>query len=283
MGYFKNDCKGMIRCKNLKQRFPSLFGSYIKENMNFELSIIIATYNNKSLTVEKTAALDKFLSGLNVSYEIILVDDGSVPGEKVSEESLPKTVKLLFNKSNMGKGYSIKKGMLAAKGNVRIFTDIDLPYELSAIPYMYKLISTGYFDFVAGDRTHVQSVIETKTPFIRKLTSLALSKLVNLIFTGGVMDTQCGLKGFSGALAQKLFPLLTIDKFSFDVEIFYLLLKYDVSIKRIPVRLGNGTDSSVKPVFDGFRAIFDVFSIPLKWYLGCYHSDAMLKLNCTPY
>ena len=87
---------------------------------------------------------------------------------------------------------------------------------------------------VIGDRTFPQSRYETELSFGRRMASAVFSRITNVIVTGGFFDTQCGLKGFRGDVADALFGLQTVNRFAFDVELIYLALKNGLEIKRIP-------------------------------------------------
>lgn len=247
------------------------------------LSLIIPKYNHRDLAIKNMAILNEFLIGCNVGYEIILVDDGSKDNERVYDSDLPTPVKLIQLEQNMGKGFAVKQGMLKASGDCVIFTDLDLPYHLSVIPYAYDLIVNKDFDFVAGDRTLHHSRYYCQIPFFRKLSSLFFSKIVTLFVIGGIFDSQCGFKGFSRRLAKNLFPLITINRFSFDVEVYYILLKYNILIKRIPVFLCSQDSKTVNPFSQSFEMIKEILAIPLKWRFGKYESEAMKEFGAEVY
>jgi dolichyl-phosphate beta-glucosyltransferase len=120
-------------------------------------------------------------------------------------------------------------------------------------------------------------------PLHRKIASKIFSKLVTLLVIGGIYDSQCGFKGFSAPLAKALFPLLTIKRFSFDVEIFYLILKYNIVICRIPVRLKDPERSTINLFKHALPMACRIMSIPFKWYGGRYQSEDMRRLWDKPY
>ena len=212
-----------------------------------------------------------------------LVDDGSNKNERIEQADLPESVKLLQLDTNRGKGAAVKLGMIEAKGDCRIFTDTDLPYDLSAIEYSYHLIIENKFDFIAGDRTLLNSRYQVELPWIRKAASKFFSKVITLFVIGGIFDSQCGFKAFSGSLAKILFPLLKVNGFAFDVEIYYLLLKYNILIKRIPVRLCNQEGSTINIFKHGFEMIRDILQIPPRWYRKKYFSEQMKTFKAYIY
>ncbi len=255
----------------------------VKKIQDKSLSIIIPTYNNRVGTLSGILTLDKYLSRKNFSYEIIIVDDGSNKNERLKQGELPEFAKLLQIDINKGKGAAVKLGIIEAKGDCRIFTDIDMPYDLSAIEYSYNLIIKNNFDFVAGDRTLFHSSYKVKLPWIRKVLSKFFSKIITLFVIGGIFDSQCGFKAFSGSLAKILFPLLKVNSFAFDVEIYYLLLKYNILIKRIPVRLCNQEGSTINIFKHGFEMIWDILQIPPRWYRKKYFSEQMKTFKVYRY
>lgn len=247
------------------------------------LSIILPFYNNKALSLRNIGILDKFLRQTGITYEIILVDDGSAAPEAPDEHDLAPSVKLIRSSHNKGKGFAVKQGMLAARGECRIYTDIDLPYDLAAIPYAYDLVVNKKFNFVAGDRTLNHSQFKVELPFLRRIASKIFSKIVTLFVVGGINDSQCGFKAFSGKLSDGLFRILTIDRFGFDVEIYYILLKYNILIKRIPVRLLHADVSSVRVALHAFEMVKEIVKIPLKWRKGAYESGTLRDLESEIY
>jgi dolichyl-phosphate beta-glucosyltransferase len=251
--------------------------------MNLDLSLILPHFNSKALAERKIIVLDEKLKNLGLSYEIIIVDDGSIPEEQINVQHLPATAKLILLPKNIGKGAAISRGMLAAQGKVRIFTDIDLPYDLSAVHYAYTLIQEKDFHFVAGDRSLPNSKYDIPGPMHRRIASKIFSKMITLLIIGGIYDSQCGFKAFSAELTEALFPLLTIQRFSFDVEIYYLLLKYNVTIRRIPVCLRNQEGSTVNLFKHALPMALRTLSIPFKWYAGKYQSKAMSAFLDNPY
>lgn len=251
--------------------------------MGIEVSIVLPKFNSRQLAVDNIRLLHAHLSGWCRSFEIIVVDDGSRPEDRLQARDVPASVRLIQLEKNSGKGAAVRRGMLEAAGEFRFFTDIDLPYDLSAIDYAYSLMKHKGFPFVAGDRTLRSSEYSVEAPLARRLASKVFAKMVTLLIIGGIYDSQCGFKAFTAPLAKALFPLLTIGRFSFDVEIYYLILKYNIVIRRIPVCLRNHEVTTVSLLRYALPMACQIMSIPFKWYAGRYHSDAMWALGDGPY
>lgn len=259
---------------------PSL-SAFGDETPSVALSVILPCYKAAELARRSVMRLTHALAGRIPSYEIIVVDDGigdcepmlrdlpTGPGGQVHVITLPQ---------NRGKGGAVAAGMKSASGLVRVFTDIDIPYGTTPVMLIESLIRTRDFHMVIGDRTFPQSRYETELPFGRKLASGIFSKVTATMVTGGFFDTQCGLKGFRGDIAEALFGLQTVERFAFDVELIYLALTYGLEIKRIPVVLERNSTSSVKLIRDSARTFMDVARIKLHQLRGDYDSDALRGL-----
>ena len=245
------------------------------------LSVILPCYRAPSLARTSVSRLVDAFAGRIQTYEIIVVDDGvgdcepllkdywTPPGGRVRVLTLPE---------NRGKGGAVAAGMRAASGRVRIFTDIDIPYGTMPVMLVESLIRNRGFHMVTGDRTFPQSRYETELSFGRRLASRVFSKITATLVTGGFFDTQCGLKGFRGDIAESLFALQTVERFAFDVELIYLALTYGLEIKRIPVMLESNTTSSVRLGRDALQTFVDVARIKIHQLRGDYESAELRGL-----
>jgi dolichyl-phosphate beta-glucosyltransferase len=165
--------------------------------------------------------------------------------------------------------------MTAARGHVRIYTDVDLPYDLALLPLIVTLVVDRNFHVVIGDRTLPDSRYSTELSVGRRLASGVFTQVVGTLVTGGFFDTQCGLKGIRSDVADELFRLRRIDRFAFDVELVYLALYHRLDVKRIPVRLRNNETSSVRLLRDSARGMFDVLSIKYHQLRKHYESPVL--------
>jgi dolichyl-phosphate beta-glucosyltransferase len=167
--------------------------------------------------------------------------------------------------------------MTAATGEIRAFTDADLPYGLEPLPLAVRYIRERGFHAVLGDRTLPGSAYRSAGPLRTAISGLASFAFRTLV-TGGIYDTQCGFKVFRGDVAGELFRLARIDGFAIDVELIYLLLKYRLDIKRIPVQLERNGPSSVRVIRDSAAAFRDIAEIRVRWAAGRYRSAVLIGL-----
>jgi dolichyl-phosphate beta-glucosyltransferase len=216
-------------------------------------------------------------SGL--SWEVLVVDDGG-NDFRADEWRDNARVRLLQHGKNRGKGAAVRTGMLEATGQVRVFTDVDLPFGMDLLPVMSAFLRDGRFHLVIGDRSLPGSSYHQATSWSRRIASALFTEFVGRIATGGFFDTQCGLKAVRGDVADALFPLLRVDRFAFDVELVYVALKHRLDIKRIPVQLLHNETSSVRLLRDATRGALDVARIKALQLRGAYDSpqlDAIVR------
>jgi dolichyl-phosphate beta-glucosyltransferase len=242
-----------------------------------DLSVILPAFNAGSFIRSTVGELLAYLDAKQLDAEIVVADDGSTDG---TSDLLPPDprVRVVQLPRNRGKGAALRAGMLEARGKVRIFTDADLPYGTAPIAYAYGYISKRRFHAVIGDRTLPGSRY-AHTGLLRSGISAIASFTFRTLVTGGVYDTQCGLKGFRGDVADELFRLAAVNGFAIDVELIYLLLKYRLDVKRIPVRLQQNAPSSVRVLRDSLRASVDILRMRARWARGRYASQALVQIG----
>jgi dolichyl-phosphate beta-glucosyltransferase len=238
-----------------------------------DLSIIVPTYNARELATRSAQSLQAFLDGLGTRYEIVLVDDGSHSEDRPDPEQLPPTARLIQLDTNRGKGYAVRTGLLSARGACRIFTDVDLPYGMDSLLASYRIIAGGEADFVHGDRSLPASAPVAHPSWRRRLSSAVFRFAVSSIVGLEPTDTQCGLKGFSGEVADLLASTLRTDHFAFDVEIFRFARDSGLRVQPIPVRLVNEDVSTVRLLRDSLTMVGDLLTIRRRARSGHYRQQ----------
>jgi len=224
-----------------------------------DLSIILPAF-------QKGRVLEKVLNLLFDSFkeaEIIVIDDNSSDNTLEIVKNIQNNflnLKYFKNEKNYGKGYSLKKGILMASRKYVIFTDADLPYGLEGIEKIYQKLKEGS-KIVIGKR-----VKYFKDPFLRKITRPILYFSLKLILKLKYQDTQCGLKGFSQEIAQKIFSLSFINRFAIDIEILYLASLLKIPVEEIEVEIKNFDKSSTFHLKDFFQMFFDILKIKFHHY-----------------
>lgn len=234
------------------------------------ISFIIPAYNASEALNSQLGHLMHYIKDGNIESEVIIVDDGSNDGGKTQKVADKFGCKYLENPVNMGKGAAVRNGMLNSRGDIKIFTDADIPFESLSYDLIIKSILTQDYDVVIGDRTLEESVYFTEISSKRKMGSNFYTFLVGRIITTGIFDTQCGLKGFKKSVADDLFGVSRINSFAFDVELIYLSLKRNYSIRKIPVKLRSQEGNSVSLLRHAPGMLLDLFKIKANHVKGLY-------------
>jgi len=233
------------------------------------LSVIIPAYNEEKRISKTLLAMDEYLQKQPYSYEILVCDGGSKDKTREIVESFEKTIKnlkLLRIEGGFGKGYVVAKGMLQAQGEYRLFTDADNSTTIDHVEKMKSYFDQEY-EVIIGtrdsrdDKTAKQAVPQS---FVKRLLGDMGNLLIQALAVPGIWDTQCGFKAFSAKAAEKIFSLVTISRWGFDIEVLALARKLDYKIALVPVYWINDADSKVG--LSGYlTTLADLFKI--KWNL----------------
>ncbi|MCB9335170.1 MAG: glycosyltransferase [Flavobacteriales bacterium] len=234
------------------------------------LSIIIPSYKGAKTLEKHLSPFIEYLSNKEIEYEVIVVDDGSNDNGKTEEIAIKNGCKFIGYANNKGKGEAVRQGMKVAKGDFKLYTDVDIPFQYSSIDQFLHYLDFKEFDIVIGDRTLPDSSYLSEIPKSRKLGSLFFTFLVGRFVTSGLNDTQCGIKGFKSNIADDLFSVSTINGFAFDVELLYVALKRNYDIKRLPVRLRNNNETSVSLMRHAPGMLRDILLLKINHISGKY-------------
>lgn len=231
-----------------------------------ELSIIIPAYNEEKRLPKTIKTINEHFGSLSdYVYEIIVIDDCSTD-KTFSIAASFQNVSVYKNEKNMGKGYSVKKGILRAKYPLILFTDSDLATPIGEFHNMYYYIKNHSYDIVIASRNLKDSNRIVKQPFYRRLLGQSFPLIVRLLLLPGIMDTQCGFKLFTRECAKEIVQYQTINRFSFDVELLYIAKRLGFTVKECPVVWFDMSGSTVNPLKDGFRMLVDTIKIRVKNY-----------------
>jgi dolichyl-phosphate beta-glucosyltransferase len=240
-----------------------------------ELSIVIPAYNEQERLPRALALLRDYLTNRGMEgtqAEIIVVDDGSNDSTaRIVQEwsrQLP-SVRLVSNGQNRGKGYSVRHGMLEARGRVALFTDADLSAPIEEADKLFAALEAGN-DVAIGSRALDRSLIFSHQSRLRELAGMIFNGFVRL-FTGlPFHDTQCGFKAFVGEPSRIVFEQQRIERFGFDPEILFLAERHGLRVAEIPVRWAHHPATKVQVVRDSLLMFWDLIVIRWNVLLGRY-------------
>jgi len=240
-------------------------------------SIVIPAYNEGVRLRPTLHALIRHVQEQNWDAEILVVNDGSTDDTAQIVREYGKThpqVLLLENPGNRGKGFSVRNGMLHARGDLCLFSDADLSSPITEAQKLFDAIAQGA-DIAIGSRWLRAELQTERQPLYRQ----AFGRIYNLvlrIFLGlRFADTQCGFKAFRRDAAQRIFPLQRIERWGFDPEILFLARRAGLRVEEVPVLWAHSEGTRLHPFRDGLRMFLEV--IRIRWYAmsGDYAADAL--------
>ena len=233
------------------------------------LSIAIPSYNEAERIVPTIGAIAAYVCSLEIPWELIIADDGSKDATvALCQELNLANLHVLIAEKNGGKGSAVRRGMLAALGEVVLFADADNSTPIEELGAMLQRIDDGS-DIVIGSRA-ASGAQEAHRSWLRRTMSATLRGMIRPIFNLQVSDTQCGFKLFRGPVAQRLFRAQTIMGFSFDLEILYLANKWGYKIAEQPVAWVDAPGSKVDSAKEIKRFLKDMWRIKRNDWRGVY-------------
>lgn len=215
-----------------------------------KLSIVIPAYNEAERLGPRLSGVLAFLAAHYPDYELIIVDDGSADqtaGLVQAAVAQEPRARLITYRPNRGKGYAVRAGVAATRGEVVLFMDADLATPLDEIPRILARLETERADIVIGSRGLPEAEIQVRPPLYRQLASAAFDQVkFALVGLRRFKDTQCGFKIFRGWAARALFAQGRVDRFMFDVEILFMAERAGLRIAEMPVAWADQPGSKVR-------------------------------------
>jgi len=210
------------------------------------LSIIIPARNESKRIGTTLTSIAEYLPRQNYNSEVIVVDNASTDDTSDAALAFSGRIKNLsiVHEPRGGKGYAVSAGMLAAKGDLKIFMDADNATDINQLDKLLPYIEKGY-DVVIGSIAAPGAIISKteREPAWR----VALGKMGNLIIrtlaVPGIYDTQRGFKLFTAKAADEIFPRLRIFKWTFDVEVLAIARARGYQVKEVPIEWRHDPDS----------------------------------------
>jgi dolichyl-phosphate beta-glucosyltransferase len=240
------------------------------------LSIVIPAYNEERRLPGTLARIAAYLAAQPFSSEVLVVDDGST--DATAAIAGRPGVELL-RRDHRGKGFAVRAGALAARGEVVLLCDADLAVPIEEWPKLEARLQAGA-DLVIGSREGVGASREGE-PWYRHVMGRVFNTIIHFVALSGIEDTQCGFKAMRRPIAQELFRRVRIygddapvvrgaAVTAYDVELLFLARKAGYSIAEVPVRWQYGTETKVNPLRDSLRNLRDVLTVRLNDLRGRY-------------
>jgi dolichyl-phosphate beta-glucosyltransferase len=260
-----------------------------------QYSIVIPAFNEQARIGETLSRVMACVDAHGWQAEVLVVNDGSrdrtgaivrAATEKYSN------LRLIENPGNRGKGYSVRNGILQARGEVVMFTDADLSAPIEEAELLFAAIANGA-DVAIGSRWLDRSRQTLRQPLYRRFFGRCFNWLTRLVMHLPVADTQCGFKAFRREAAQAIFIRQRIERWGFDPEILYVALRLGLKVQEVSVTWGHDERTRISYLKDGLKMLEELVRVRFYSLAGYYDADRYLgagvagcghcgKENATP-
>ena len=240
-------------------------------------SNIIPAYNERSRIRHTLDEILRYAAEQYWETEILVVDDGSRDDtpEVVREYARAHPqIRLLQNPGNRGKGFSVRNGMLHARGDVCVFSDADLSSPSSEAQKLFAAIGGGA-DVAIGSRWLRAELQTERQPLYRQAFGRMFNLLLRLFMGLRFKDTQSGFKAFRREAAQRVFPLQIIERWGFDPEVLFIARRLGFTGAEVPVSWEHSLGTRLHTFRDGMRMFVDVLHIRWNALTGAYSASAV--------
>ena len=226
----------------------------------FEISIIIPAFQEEKRIGHTMKELAHYLKKQQIDSEIILVLDGCTDQTAAVAQAAiaqtEQTLTVLDLKRNSGKGYAVKRGIMAARGKYLYFMDADLSFAPDLIGTFKERLQSGA-DIVIAQRQKSASYSE----FGRRVLAAISRAVIGNIFLPGIRDTQAGFKAFQRHIAHTLFSELKTFGYLFDFELLLAARSRGYTIEKVYVEWSDRPGSKVCLIRDSMSALIDLIFI----------------------
>jgi dolichyl-phosphate beta-glucosyltransferase len=230
------------------------------------LSVVVPSFNEEQRLPRTIGAIERYLAGKGIPYELILVDDGSVDGTRAIMERAAERnplVRVEAHRHNRGKGRAIATGVAVARGAEILVTDADLSTPIEELEKLQAALDNGA-GVAIGSRSVKGSRVEISQPIYRQLMGKVFNLIVQALLLPGIWDTQCGFKLFRAEVAHAAFTGLTSQRFGYDPEVLYRAKKLGVKVAEVPVVWRNSAPTKVSPIGSSLDMLKDVLKVRFK-------------------
>ena len=181
-------------------------------------SVVVPLFNEQFAVAGTIVDLREYFEARGDSYEILLVDNASTDATRSHAEPLleAEKIRLLVNDANLGKGYSVRRGMLEARGEIRLHCDADCAPSLASLPKMLELLESN--DLVVGSRLAAGAELGQRQTLPRRFIGRGFQQCCRAILSEPTRDLFCGFKLWRGEAAEDVFERLSLDGWTYDAE-----------------------------------------------------------------
>ena len=256
------------------------------ESETIQLSVIIPAYNERERLLPYLTEITSFLGKRRQPYEILVVDDGSHDDTAALVKQFrmkEPAVRLLRLAQNAGKGYAVRTGMQAARGECQLMADADGATPIQELERLEAAIGDGA-DLAIGSRFLASRdrryTVEAR--WHRSVLGNRFNWIVQRLGIPGISDTQCGFKLFRKTVARDLFGTSLVSSYGFDLEVLYVAQRRGYRIAEVPVNWADQPGSKVRVLRDGLRMLLDLLAVKRNYANGRYEPSSSVSVTHVP-
>jgi dolichyl-phosphate beta-glucosyltransferase len=246
-------------------------------------SVVIPAYNEAK---RLEATLDRvlgYVAAQKWNAEVLVVNDGSRDATReivLRYAAQNPMLRLVDNPGNRGKGYSVRNGVMNARGEFILFTDADLASPIEEGEKLLAALAAGA-EIAIGSRWLDKSLQTRPQPLYRRILGRVFNLALRLVLGMNYKDTQCGFKAFTRRAAEAVFPLQIIERWGFDPEILFLARRLGLRVDEVAVKWAHQENTKISPIRDGLRMFTELLTI--RWYAvsGRYDDKSPAKATAS--
>ena len=247
-------------------------------------SIVIPAYNEAARIGNALEAVVGCIHQRGWSAEIVVVDDGSRDQTADLVRAFAKDhpeVRLLQNPGNHGKGYSVRNGMLNARGEILLFSDADFSSPIYESLKLIAAIEEGA-DVAFGSRWLLAETQTQRQSLLRQFVGRAYNLVLRLVLGLPYKDTQCGFKACTRQAAEVMFTRQQIEGWGFDPELLFIARRFGLRMTEVAVEWANDDRSKINPIVDGVKMFYELLTIRFNGVTGRYERPTFQFFAATP-
>ena len=233
------------------------------------LSIVVPAFNEARRIRDSLNRVCHFRELKPYAIELMVVDDGSTDQTVEIVLEFPG-IRLVRNDRNHGKGFTVRHGVLEARGEFILFTDADLSTPIEEVDKLLSALQSSGADAAVGSRALKRELIGIHQPWLREMSGRFFNLLVR-VFTGlRLHDTQCGFKLFRRSSTRRAFEMMRVEGFGFDPELLFLIARQGGRVVEVPVRWDDNPATKIRLFRDSVRMFLDLLAIRWRALTGKY-------------
>ena len=239
------------------------------------LSIVVPAYNEERRLVASLESIASYVDTAGIDAEVLVVDDGSKDktAEVAAKALAGRNGRVIRNGENRGKGFSVRRGVLEARGRFVLLTDADLSTPIGEHAKLAAVIRDRDLDVVIGSRALPHSDVQVRQGWLRQSMGRSFNTFIRATTGLPFRDTQCGFKLMDRERVKPLIEKMAVNRFAFDVELLFLCARFGLTVADVPVTWRNAAGSKVSLFGDPLNMIVDVLRVRWRFRRGLYNPE----------